>query len=192
MSLGSGADELNLLGAGFAIEFDLGNDGDVDTITFGIDSAYAGITISNFGTNDILFIGAGSYGYGYQFLNDLANELDLYNFQQATNVIWQQDTNGGTTDQTLMTLDADTLFTDATLDDGYVETIASETGTTISAEEHIVNGLADDIAWTSLGSPLSDSEDQPSPPPFPENPALSINTCLINTRIQTNLHKAVY
>lgn len=170
VSLGSGADELNLIGiAGYDIGFDLGNDGDVDTVTFGIDSGYAGITISNFGTNDILFIGAGSYGYGYEFLNDYANEFDLYDFQQAANVIWQQDTSGSSTEQTLMTLNADELFTDADSTDGYVETTVSETSTTISAEEYIVSELANDTAWSSLGSPLSASENQPSPPLFPEN-----------------------
>jgi hypothetical protein len=111
ISLGSGADQLNLLGSGDggfgAIEFDLGNDGDVDTIVFGLDSSYTDFTISNFGTNDILFIGAGSYGYGYQFLNEFANEWDLQAFQSAGNVIWSQDLNATSADQSLMTLDQD-------------------------------------------------------------------------------------
>lgn len=115
ISLGTGADELSLEGSALAfgdVEFDLGLDADVDTIRFDSSTGYSGVVISNFGDNDILFIGEGQYGFGYEFLNEFANAAQIDEFQSAGNVIWGNSdaTNDiSTDDQTPMVLDLDTM-----------------------------------------------------------------------------------
>ena len=107
VTLGLGADRLELNGVGFSdpggVTFDLGSDQDADTLVFA-SNTYSGITISNFGTEDILYIGKGMYGYGYQLLNNEANLYDLGNFQASNNVIWAQQPDSGLQD--VMTLDS--------------------------------------------------------------------------------------
>ena len=93
VELGKGADSLDLLGSGYGVGFDLGNDNSVDVVRFADDHAYMATTISNFGTNDILWIGQGQYGYQYEFLNEFANEYDLEDFRFANDVIWSQSSN---------------------------------------------------------------------------------------------------
>jgi len=87
--LGTGADSLSLLGTGFgewgAIEFDLGDDNDIDTIEFGLDSAYSGLLINNFGDEDILIIGDSEYGY--EDLFEFGVDDDLSTFLAAGNEI---------------------------------------------------------------------------------------------------------
>ena len=89
--LGTGADSLNLLGTGYgewgAIEFDLGDDNDIDTIEFDLNSAYSGLLINNFGDEDILIIGDSDYGYEDLF-NSVGNyDDDLSTFLAAGNEI---------------------------------------------------------------------------------------------------------
>ena len=162
ISLGTGADELQLLGSGYggfgALEFDLGNDGDADTIVFGLNSGYSNFTVSNFGFDDILFIGAGSYGYGYSFLNGLANEWDLQAFQAAGNVIWAQVNDGA--DQQLMTLDTLNFESD-TAQLGYLSTQAAD-GTSILASEEFIQQLSDPSAWSAVDASVPMSENPPS------------------------------
>ena len=93
IDLGAGSDSIELLGSGYGVEFDLGNDTSVDVVRFADDHAYMGTVISNFGSNDILWIGEGKYGYQYQFLNDAANEYDLEYFQFDNEIIWAQNLN---------------------------------------------------------------------------------------------------
>ena len=93
VELGQGADSLGLYGSGYGVEFDLGNDNSVDVVRFADDHAYMATTISNFGTNDILWIGQGQYGYQYEFLNEFANEYALDDFRFANDVIWTQSSN---------------------------------------------------------------------------------------------------
>ena len=87
--LGTGADSLSLLGTGFgewgAIEFDLGDDNDIDTIEFGLDSAYSGLLINNFGDEDILIIGDSEYGY--EDLFEFGGDDELSTFLAAGNEI---------------------------------------------------------------------------------------------------------
>lgn len=155
ISLGLGADQLNLLGSGDgaygSIEFDLGNDGESDTIVFGLDSSYYGFTISNFGTNDILFIGTGSYGYGYQFLNEFANETDLLDFQTLGNVIWSQNVDAYGTEQSIMTLGQGSLETNekgdlTALTEGWLE----------------INNDGSWIALDKIGEPVLDDSGEPA------------------------------
>lgn len=162
ISLGTGADELILLGSGYGfntIEFDLGNDGDIDIIRFGLDSAYAGFTISNFGRDDILFIGSGSYGYGYQFLNELANEIDLQAFRDGGNVIWSQNDDGSGTGQTLMTLDDENFTAMGGLDgDLYSETVTPEGDTIAYRDSSTIESLSDQATWSSIAeAPMSET-----------------------------------
>lgn len=111
ISLGTGADELSLEGSALTfgdVEFDLGLDADVDIVRFESSTGYSGVVISNFGDNDILFIGEGEYGFGYEFLNEFANAAQIEEFQSAGNVIWANPdatTDSLTDDQTPMTLD---------------------------------------------------------------------------------------
>jgi len=90
INLGLGGDTLELLGTGFDIEFDLGDDLIRDEIFFGMDSAYTGLVISNFGLSDILWIGDGMYGYNYTFLNGEANADELGIFTDLNSIIWSQ------------------------------------------------------------------------------------------------------
>ena len=87
--LGTGADSLSLLGTGFgelgAIQFDLGDDSDIDTIEFGLDSAYSGLLIDNFGDEDILIIGDSEYRYEDIF--GFGGDDDLSTFLAAGNEI---------------------------------------------------------------------------------------------------------
>ena len=87
--LGTGADYLSLLGTGFgewgAIQFDLGDDNDIDTIEFDLDSAYSGLLINNFGDEDILIIGSDSYGY--DLLSSGYSDENLDSFFEAGNYI---------------------------------------------------------------------------------------------------------
>lgn len=89
IDLGTGADSLSLLGTGFgewgAIEFDLGDDSDIDTIEFGLDSAYSGLLINNFGDEDILIIGDSEYGY--EDILGFGGDDDLSTFLAAGNEI---------------------------------------------------------------------------------------------------------
>lgn len=88
--LGTGADSLSLLGTGFgewgAIEFDLGDDSDIDTIEFVLDPAYSGLLINNFGDEDILIIGDSEYGYEDLFGSGGGGD-DLSTFLAAGNEI---------------------------------------------------------------------------------------------------------
>ena len=88
--LGTGADSLSLLGTGFGewgvIEFDLGVDSDIDTIELGLDLAYSGLLINNFGDEDILIIGDNDYGYEDLFGSGGGGD-DLSTFLAAGNVI---------------------------------------------------------------------------------------------------------
>lgn len=147
ISLGAGSDELILNGSGFggygALEFDLGSDSDSDTIRFGDSESYAGITISNFGQSDILFIGLGSYGYGYSFINEFANAFDLDNFRNVGNVIWAQDFEADPSQQSIMTLDD----TDFTLNDDGTSSVIAGDGTYLTEETTVISDLADEMTW---------------------------------------------
>jgi hypothetical protein len=89
--LGTGADSLYLLGTGFgewgAIEFDLGDDNDIDTIEFDLNSAYLGLLIYNFGDEDVLIIGDSEYGYEDLFNSGGNYDDDLSTFLAAGNEI---------------------------------------------------------------------------------------------------------
>ena len=92
IDLGTGADSISLLGSGFGdawsgIEFDLGSDGDGDTIEFGLGSAYSGLLISNFGDSDILIIGSDSYDYDDLFASGYGYDENLGTFLLAGNEI---------------------------------------------------------------------------------------------------------
>lgn len=174
INLGSGSDELSLLGtgdAGFsAIEFDLGNDGDSDTVVFGLDSSYSGFTISNFGETDILFIGLGKYGYGYQFLNEDANEWDLDTFQSIGNVIWSQEEDGGSIDQDVMTLAMDN-FTPMSGDEGdtYSETTLPDEEETVV--DYITTDTLESLSTTESWAAAGDAPMSVDPPTviFPDD-----------------------
>jgi len=167
--MGSGADSLTLDGTGFGgfgeLEFDLGADTDADTISFGLDSSYAGITISNFGESDVLFIGKGGYGYGYSFLNEYSNAFDLETFRWNANVIWAQNTPGDASDQSLMTLDDSSFMPD---DYGFSETAADD-GSNILESTEVITSLADETTWIGAdpaSAPASASDDPPEPTLF--------------------------
>jgi hypothetical protein len=92
IDLGTGADSISLLGSGFGdawsgIEFDLGSDGDGDTIEFGLGSAYSGLLISNFGDSDILIIGSDSYAYDDVFSSGYDYDENLETFLASGNEI---------------------------------------------------------------------------------------------------------
>jgi hypothetical protein len=154
VSLGLGADTLKLLGSGNGIEFDLGNDNAIDEVRFGADSTYFDLVISNFGFNDILWIGDGKYGYQYEFLNESANELDLDGFRFANNVIWSQIDNAGSADQEVMTLDT------AQFEDGSLAEIDNTYGT----DGEVIASMDEPSEWVSSSVPLSSTE--PTPEPF--------------------------
>ena len=154
INLGLGADSLTLLGGGFGIEFDLGNDDSIDEISFGTDIAYGSLVISNFGTNDILWIGNGKYGYEYELLNAAANLDDLTYFMSGANVIWSQEENGGNSTQEVMTLGTDQFV-----------------GVSLTASETEAIAELDDASdWVSGWSPISEMEPTPEPY-FPDYPA---------------------
>ena len=160
VGLGGGADRLELLGTGYGIEFDLGNDSSADSIKFASALEYSGTVISNFGSNDILWIGQGQYGYEYEFLNEYANEYDLDDFRFANNVIWSQDQDPGTIAQDVMTVDT-TQFSDGTL-----TAISNNNGT----DTMVIADLDDDYDWVSGNiadsSPLSATSPTPDPDPY--------------------------
>ena len=157
VGLGEGADSLDLLGTGYGIEFDLGNDGAADVIRFASAYDYTGSVVSNFGSNDILWIGQGQYGYNYEFLNAYANEYDLDDFRFANNVIWSQQQDSGSVAQDVMTLDT------VQFDDGSLTAINNSNGT----DTVVIADLDDASDWVSGNiadsSPLSSTDPTPSP-----------------------------
>lgn len=152
ISLGEGADDLSLFGTGSGpMEFDLGNDTDSDIIRFSQVIGYEGFTIANFGSNDILFIGNGQYGYGYAFLNEFANEWDLNTFKDAGNVIWSQTTDGGDAAQELMTLDTSKLDPSTEVDTS------------------VITDLSTDSSWTGVGADTAPLSIEPPSPVMPDD-----------------------
>jgi hypothetical protein len=129
--------------------------------------------ISNFGSNDILWIGQGQYGYEYQFLNDFANELDLDDFRFANNVVWSQIDDAGSVDQEVMTLDTE-QFTGGSLAAIYNEInpigIDGEAIASIDEASDWVDGTVittdteiSSIAFIPDSLPISGTEPTPEP-----------------------------
>ena len=135
----------------------MGNDGAADVIRFASAYEYTGSVVSNFGSNDILWIGQGQYGYNYEFLNAYANEYDLDDFRFANNVIWSQQQDSGSVAQDVMTLDT------AQFDDGSLTAINNNNGT----DTVVIADLDDATDWVSGNiadsSPLSSTDPTPSP-----------------------------
>jgi hypothetical protein len=94
INLGTGSDELHLLGSGYDLEFDLGDDNGADTVFFNTDWSepdkgwgYAGLTISNFGEDDVLVIG--DEFYAYQDVNANHGDFELGTFLSLNSVLFK-------------------------------------------------------------------------------------------------------
>ena len=95
-NLGSGSDSIQLGGTVFGngqIEFDLGDDSSIDEVYIENSLDVTQVSFSNFGSNDILYIGDDMYGYGDIFENGY---LDHDEFIWAGNAIYSQEQPDGT------------------------------------------------------------------------------------------------
>lgn len=97
-NLGSGSDSISLGGSasGFGqIEFDLGDDDHVDVVHINDPRAVQHVSFSNFGHDDILYIGDDMYGYNYDDIF-VDRYLEYDEFIWVGNAIYSQEQSDGT------------------------------------------------------------------------------------------------